>query len=146
MTAYRGLPLTADDLRGIEGVYNAFYVYGPLIQYRTTLMYGGWNMPSYAELMTATDADGEARGYLASEERYAFVREFHSKNLLIPIVGNFAGPKAIRAVANYLKTRRATVSAFYVSNVEQYLPHCRSTTRARSSGRSGRAAMRAVAD
>ena len=121
LTADRGLPLPADDIRGIEAVYNAFYVHGPLIQYRTTLMYGTWNMPTYTELMTATDADGEARGYLASEERYAFVRELHSKNLLIPIVGNFAGPKAIRAVANYLKARGATVSAFYVSNVEQYL-------------------------
>jgi hypothetical protein len=121
LTASRGLPLPPDDLRGIETVYHAFYTYGPLIQYRTTLMYGGWNMPTYAEMMTATDEDGKPRGYLASEEHYAVVRGLHAKNLLIPIVGNFAGPKAIRAVANYLKTRGATVSAFYVSNVEQYL-------------------------
>ena len=39
----------------------------------------------------------------------------------MPVVGNFAGPKAIRAVGKYLKARGAIVSAFYVSNVEQYL-------------------------
>src|SRR5262245_12245570 len=43
------------------------------------------------------------------------------KNLFVPIVGDFAGPKAIRKVADYLKQRNAIVSAFYVSNVEVYL-------------------------
>jgi len=42
-------------------------------------------------------------------------------NLIVPIVGDFAGPKAIRAVGAYVREHGATVSAFYVSNVEQYL-------------------------
>jgi hypothetical protein len=37
------------------------------------------------------------------------------------VIGDFAGPKAIRAVAAYLKAHDATVGAFYLSNVEQYL-------------------------
>jgi len=41
--------------------------------------------------------------------------------MLVPIVGNFAGPKALRAVGKYLKEHQATVAAFYLSNVEQYL-------------------------
>jgi hypothetical protein len=41
--------------------------------------------------------------------------------MLVPVVGNFGGPKAIRAVGRYLKDRDAIVSAFYLSNVEQYL-------------------------
>ena len=36
-------------------------------------------------------------------------------------VGNFSGPKAIRAVGDYIRSKGATVSAFYLSNVEQYL-------------------------
>jgi hypothetical protein len=43
------------------------------------------------------------------------------KNLLVPVVGNFAGPKAIRSVGQYVRDRGAVVSAFYLSNVEQYL-------------------------
>ncbi len=39
----------------------------------------------------------------------------------MPVVGNFAGSKALRAVGKYIADRGATVSAFYVSNVEQYL-------------------------
>ena len=41
--------------------------------------------------------------------------------MIVPVVGNFGGPKAIRAVATYLKQKEVTVSVFYTSNVEQYL-------------------------
>jgi hypothetical protein len=36
-------------------------------------------------------------------------------------VGDFAGTKAMRAVAAYLKDHDAVVNSFYTSNVEQYL-------------------------
>ncbi len=39
----------------------------------------------------------------------------------MPVVGDFGGTKAIRAVGAYLKEHGAVVSAFYLSNVEQYL-------------------------
>jgi hypothetical protein len=39
----------------------------------------------------------------------------------VPVVGNFGGPKAIRAVGQYIKEHGGTVVAFYLSNVEQYL-------------------------
>jgi hypothetical protein len=71
--------------------------------------------------MTADDGQGHARSYLANEENFGYLKDLHTRNLLIPIVGDFAGPKAIRAVAAYLKAKDATISAFYLSNVEQYL-------------------------
>lgn len=77
---------------------------------------------NYASLMSATDAaTGAERGYLAIEENFAFVKTLQNKNLIVPIVGDFAGPKALRAVGAFLKDRGATVTAFYVSNVEMYL-------------------------
>jgi hypothetical protein len=39
----------------------------------------------------------------------------------VPIVGDFAGDKALPAVATYLKEHGLDVAAFYVSNVEVYL-------------------------
>ena len=77
--------------------------------------------PSYAEVITTTDPAGRNWSYLASEEKYRSVRELQQKNLIVPVVGDFAGPKALRAVGQYLKGHDASVSAFYVSNVEQYL-------------------------
>jgi hypothetical protein len=36
-------------------------------------------------------------------------------------VGNFAGPRALRRVGAYVREHGATVTAFYTSNVENYL-------------------------
>ena len=121
LTKTRKLPLTAGDLRGIEAVYYAFYWYGPIIQYSTSMGGGGGNFPTYAQLMTATDSNGVARGYLASEEQFAFLKGLQSRNLIVPIVGDFSGTKALRSIGQYLKERDTPVSAFYLSNVEQYL-------------------------
>jgi hypothetical protein len=71
--------------------------------------------------MVLLDEKGLNRSYLASEETYRFLKDLQEKNLLIPIVGNFGGEKAIRSVGQYLKDHGGTVGAFYLSNVEQYL-------------------------
>lgn len=106
-----GLPLAADDVAGLEAVYQAFYWNGYAV--RAT--------PTYADLMMATDAAGVARSFLSSEARFAVVKDLESRNLVVPVVGDFAGPKAIRAIGVYLEAHNAVVSAFYLSNVEQYL-------------------------
>jgi hypothetical protein len=111
LTKTHGLALPAEDLDGIEYVYHSFY-------------WGGFAVrasPTYADLMTETDEAGAFKSYLASEERFGVVKNLESKNLVVPVVADFGGPKAIRAVGAYLKARGATVSTFYLSNVEQYL-------------------------
>jgi hypothetical protein len=118
----RELPLGAGDLKGIEYVYHAFYWYGPIIQYWSSTGGRGFrDAPTYVDLMIADDGQGQNRSFLASEESFRFIKDLHAKNLFVPVVGNFAGPKALRAVARYLRQRDALVSAFYLSNVEQYL-------------------------
>jgi hypothetical protein len=115
-----GIPLPPEDLKGVESVYQEFYNRGVGIHYEVRPGTAG-SFPSYAELMTATDAASVARSYLATEENFATIKDLHIRNLVVPVVGNFGGPKAIRAIARYLRAHHALVSAFYVSNVEQYL-------------------------
>jgi hypothetical protein len=117
----RALPLDEEDLKGIDYVANAFYWYGPGIHYNSSGGRMGRMMATYFDLMVATDAEGRSRSYLASEENFRVLKDLHSKNLLVPVVGNFGGPKALRAVGQYLRDRGAHVTAFYLSNVEQYL-------------------------
>jgi hypothetical protein len=126
LTKKHAFPLGDDDLRGIEYVYTMFTNFGPSITYQSSNANGrgraGFgNMPSYADLQVASDADGMNRGYLANEDSFRFVKVFESRNLLVPVVGDFAGQKALRGVGQYISEHGATVSAFYVSNVEQYL-------------------------
>ncbi len=71
--------------------------------------------------MTATDRNGQPWSFLSSETAYQYIREMHRKNLIIPLVGDFAGPSTIRRIGEYLKQRNASVAAFYLSNVEYYL-------------------------
>jgi hypothetical protein len=112
--------LTPDDISKIEHVYSAFFQAGTRLDYS----FGGsgsTGVPTYAELMASTDDDGQNHSYLANEENYQFVKSMEMKNLVIPLVGDFAGRKTVRKVGEYLKDHNAEVTAFYTSNVEQYL-------------------------
>ena len=120
LTKKHGFPLSEHDMGGIEYVYHNFYRFGPGINYGSSGR-GGFGGVSYEDLMTATDASGVFRSYLANEENFAFMKSLETKNMLVPVVGNFAGAKAIRAVGKYLKENEEKVVAFYLSNVEQYL-------------------------
>ena len=116
-----GFALADEDLRGIEFVYHAFFMFGPDVRYSPIGVAGGTVQPTYAQLMVATDERGQGRGFLSSEEAFTFVKALETRNLIVPVVGDFAGPKAVRSVGAYLKQKRAMVSVFYVSNVEEYL-------------------------
>jgi hypothetical protein len=121
LTKKRGLPLDSPDLKGIEYITQQFFWFGPGITYSSSTGRGGRAMSTYWDLMVATDRDGKNRAYLASEENFKVLKNLHSKNLLVPVVGNFGGPKALRAVGKYVRDQGAIIAAFYLSNVEQYL-------------------------
>jgi len=111
LTRTHALSLMPGDLAGIRAIYQIFFASG----------YSVRASPTYADLMTATDAAGVSRSYLSTEDGFRFLKDLESRNLVVPVVGDFGGPTAIRAVAAYLKAQGATVGAFYLSNVEQYL-------------------------
>jgi hypothetical protein len=111
LTKTRKLPVPRADLDSVAAIYQIFYSSGYYIR----------PSPSYADLMSATDMAGVPRSYLASEAAFATLKDLQTRNMVVPVVGNFGGPKAIRAIGRYLKAHGATVGAFYLSNVEQYL-------------------------
>jgi hypothetical protein len=127
LTKTRGLPLNDEDRAGIDYVYrNAFFRDGPSLNYQLLGQGGrgpgrGAGTPSYAELMAMDDGAGQQRGFLASESNFLFIKALEAANLIVPVVGDFAGPKAVKAVGRYARDHGVTVAAFYLSNVEQYL-------------------------
>jgi hypothetical protein len=117
-----GFPLSDDDRRSLEYVYQAFFSEGPDLRYSfPRQQFGARWFPNYAELMTQTDLSGLNHSYVSSEDSFRALRDFQRNNLLVPVVGDFGGEKAIRAVGSYLREHGATVNYFYTSNVEQYL-------------------------
>ena len=122
LTKTHALPLVKEDLDGIEYVYWSFYWFGPAINYSSSQSGGpGRAMVTYGDLMMATDGSNINRSYLSSEETFKVLKDLHQKNLFVPVVGNFGGQKALRAVGKYVRDHSATVAAMYLSNVEQYL-------------------------
>src|SRR5215467_6556055 len=120
-----GFKLTQEDEGMLAYIFRAFYVGGPSLGYSNVSFPNRPGMPrilpTYEELMLDTDENGEQRSYLATEENFLTLQRFERNNLIVPVVGNFAGQSALRAVGKYLRDNDTSVSAFYTSNVEQYL-------------------------
>lgn len=115
----RSLPLDANDLAWIDHLFLAFAEHGPAIQY--------WQArntepaPSYRRLMTMPDQIGFARSFLSSESDFRFVKDLHARNLIVPVIGDFGGPSALRNVGDDVRARGRQVTVFYGSNVGVYL-------------------------
>ena len=119
-----GFKLSAEDEASIQYISRAFYVGGPNLTYigPVTPRFAVRNrMPSYADLMMQNDGEGQNHSYLSSEDNFGILKDLEQRNLIVPLIGDFAGPKTIRTVGTYLKQQNAVVTAFYLSNVEQYL-------------------------
>ncbi len=113
------IKLTAADHKELEHVLHSFKADGLEIAFRFG---GGWSyFPTLREIVAQTDANGKSGHFLGSVEDYDFVRQLQMKNLVIPITGDFGGKKALAAIGDYLRKNGVTVTAFYLSNVEQYL-------------------------
>ena len=113
-------PLSPRDHASLEYVYKSFLENG----LDTAFTLNGWSdgeFPTLSEVILQPDQNGKLGNFLASREDYDFVRGLHMKNMIIPVVGDFGGKKALTAIGDYLRKNGLTVTAFYTSNVEQYL-------------------------
>jgi hypothetical protein len=121
LARHREAPLAEADRSGVEFVMSSFFVAGPDLTFVSNGGFRRSRYPSYAALQTATDIQGVERAYLSTEARFQRVKSLQARNLVIPVVGNFAGPKALPAIGSWVREQGGVVTAFYTSNVEQYL-------------------------
>lgn len=113
--------LSRKDLDGVSKVFNAFYQGGPQMDYKFASATPTQNVPSFVRLMTTDDRAGTNWNFLGTKAAYDRVRDMQRRNVIVPLVGDFAGPKTLRAISSYLKAHGAVVSVFYISNVEYYV-------------------------
>ena len=116
-----GVRLSRADLDTIGRFHRTFIDEGLGLQFRSFGRPAQPYYPTFRDLLVATDASGHAWNYLASENDFLFVKSLEARDGLIPVVGNVAGPHAMRAIADTIAARGYHVSAFYVSNIESYL-------------------------
>jgi hypothetical protein len=121
LTKTHGFPLTANELKDLEFIYGSFFAYGPGISYSNSNNRGGTVYPTYWDMQVTDDNTGKTYAYMSSEEHFRAIKRMEEANLIVPVTGNFGGPKAVKAVGAWVREHGGTVTTFYTSNVEQYL-------------------------
>lgn len=116
-----GIPLSAADLATIERFHRAFIAEGVALRFTSHGRAPQPYYPTLAQLLTERDREGTQSGYLATEEAFRVVQSLERRNLVIPVVSDLAGAKGLPVLATVLRERGDSVSAFYTSNVEDYL-------------------------
>lgn len=129
-----GVALSAADLSQIRRIHVAFVDWGLEVRYNARASNtelgrpvssgsgrGGFNTVVWRDLLTQTDLAGVQRNYLASRTAFHYLKEMHRRNRIVPVVGDLGGSHALAAIGREIERRGLRVSAFYVSNVEQYL-------------------------
>ena len=110
--------VTGRDTADLMYVMDSFYYYHMGITYNGPQR--SW-YPTLAQLLQMKSDDGTRQSIFNSKEGYNYLRDMHLKNRIIPVTGDFGGSGALARISEYLRSNHLTVTAYYTSNVEQYL-------------------------
>ena len=116
-----GVPLTDVEYAAIASIHEAFVQSGLELRFTSHNRPARYFYPTLRELILERDLSGAHGNYLVRHEDFAFVKDLHARNRIIPVTGDLSGEHALRAIGRDIAARGEQVSAFYVSNVEFYL-------------------------
>ena len=93
--------------RGIEYIFSSFYASGPFLP---VLVGAGGGPVAVSVVRGIADGDRRRPAWRAAIWRprtnYRAVRSLEQRNLIVPLVANFAGPKTLRAVGAWVASGR----------------------------------------
>ncbi len=116
-----GLPISGEDSATIRRFHHEFASHGLELRFTSKGRSPRYYYPTLRQLILELDLEGNEASYLASEAAWRVVRDLQIRNRIIPVVGDLAGSFALHAIGQDAAARGEVVSAFYVSNVENYL-------------------------
>lgn len=119
--ARMGVPLSTQDLATIERFHREFIDAGLELRFTSIGRPPQWYYPTLRQLLVERDLTGRTASYLANEADFQFLKTMQQRNLIVPVVGDLSGAKAMGAIAQYMKAHGDKISAIYASNVEDYV-------------------------
>jgi len=116
-----GVPVSAKEMQTILRFHSEFMARRLSLRFHSTGRLPRTYYPTYRELLLETDREGRRLSFLAREDDFQFLRSLHQRDAVIPVVGDLGGTHALVAIARWMRQHDQRLSAFYVSNVEDYL-------------------------
>ena len=116
-----GLPLDSTSVATIDRFHGAFIEAGLGLRFTSYGRPPRFFYPTHRDLLLERNLEGEQVSYLVSETDFQFLKSLQEANLVIPVVGNLAGPHALRAIGEQARSWGVSIQAFYTSNIEFYL-------------------------
>jgi hypothetical protein len=115
------VPLSPADRAAIERIHDAFMDAGLSLRFTSFGRAPRPGYPTLRDLLQETDRRGRQRSFLATEADFQFVKELQRRNRIVPVVGDLAGPHALRAIGRDASARGLVVRLLYASNAEDYV-------------------------
>jgi hypothetical protein len=116
-----GIPLTAAELETVSRIHQAFFDSGLDLRFTSIGRSPRSYYPTLRVLLLERDLTDKQLTYLADEDDFQFLKRLQARNLVVPVVGNLAGKRALREIGRVVAERGERLSVLYVSNVEFYL-------------------------
>ncbi len=116
-----GVPMSLDEVATLRRLHGEFISEGLDLRFSAYGRRSIPNFPTIRQLYLERDLNGRQASYLADEESFQVVQELERQDKVIPVVGDLAGPHAVRAIGDYLSAAGIKLTLFYTSNVEFYL-------------------------
>lgn len=116
-----GYPLDARDREFLGRMHRTFAEQGLALRFTTHGRAPMPYYPSWQDLLLERDRAGTPAGAFVDEASFRYLKRMQQEDRIVPVIGDFAGAHALRAIADELRAHRLDVRAFYTSNVEYYL-------------------------
>ncbi|MBL0937908.1 MAG: hypothetical protein IBJ03_03375 [Gemmatimonadaceae bacterium] len=116
-----GIPVSAKDLETIAKFHREFMQQGTNLRFTTIGRPPQRSYPTLGQLLRERDRAGKQRSYMSSDSLFGIVQSMQRRNVIIPLVGDLAGPTVLPKLAPWLKEQQLAMSVMYTSNVEDYL-------------------------
>lgn len=116
-----GIPVSEKDLETIARFHREFMQQGTNLRFTTIGRPPQPSYPTLGQLLRERDRNGRQRSYMSNDSLFSVVQNMQRRNLIIPLVGDLAGPTVLPRLAPWLKEQKLSMSVLYTSNVEDYL-------------------------
>jgi hypothetical protein len=110
-----------EHLARLSHVYGAFFDRQLEITAVNQMCADALGSPTLRDVVLARNSYGRNFHFLAAPDRFAYVRQMHAGDRIIPMLGNFSSPASIALINAVLAESGEQADTIYLSNIEDHV-------------------------